>query len=72
VKKDAPGEADEGGLNQECKWRMGKGEVAIGHLPLGHTNCTIEDITQVPQDHQMRVLPKDHARGGQKQPGRGD
>src|SRR2546429_5811703 len=67
VPKDTPAELDDRGLNQKSQRWIWKGEIAIRHITQRHAICILEDVAEIPQNREPRILPNDNGRRRQKQ-----
>jgi hypothetical protein len=72
VEKNPSGEAHDGGLDEERERRVNQRKIAIGHLPKSDAKAGVQRVACVPQDGQMRVLPKNHGGAGQEERGGGE
>ena len=58
VKEDPAGEADDRGLHKKRERRVRQGKVAVRHLAEGDALRGVEDVAQIEQDRDVRVLPQ--------------
>ena len=63
VKKDPARQADDCGLHEKSERRVRQGKVAIGHLAESDALRGVEDIAEIEEHRDVRVLPKHHAGG---------
>src|SRR5215471_20753922 len=61
--KNASGELDYQSLHQKSQRWVHEGKVAIGNLAQRYAVTSVERITQVPQNREVRVLPNDYRSG---------
>ncbi len=61
VKKDPARQADDRGLDEKRERRVRQGEVAIGHLAEGDALRGVENVAEIEEHRDVRILPKHHA-----------
>src|SRR5579863_6546070 len=58
MKEDSPRKPDEPRLDQKSSGRVGKWEIAVGEIAEGNSVGIFEDVAEVPEDRQARILPE--------------
>jgi hypothetical protein len=66
VKEDATRETNDRGLKKKSERRVRQWEVAVGNLAEGDALGGVEDVTEIEEDGDVRVLPQDDAGGRSK------
>ena len=72
MKDDAARKTDDRGLNEKRQGRVRQGKIAVGNLAEGDALGSIENVAEIEENGDVRVLPKHHAGGGRKQRRGGD
>ena len=72
MKENAAGETNDRGLNQKRERRMREGKVAVRHLAEGDALGGVENVAEIEEDGDVRVLPEDDAGRREKKPGSGE
>ena len=61
VKKDPARQADNRGWKKKRERRVREWKVAIGHLPEGDALRSVENVAEIEEHRDVRILPKHHA-----------
>jgi hypothetical protein len=72
VKENAAGETNDRGLREKRERRMRQGKVAVGHLAEGDALRGVENVAEIEQNRDVRILPEHDGGRREKKPGSGE
>ena len=72
MKNHAARQANDRRLHEKRQRRVRQGKIAVGNLAEGDALGGIQNVAEIEENGDVRVLPKHHAGGGRKERRRGD